>query len=628
MLGLPPRRHGLRGLRLRVVAAASVRPRRALGTDAARRGDTPLPPYRRRLADDVGGAGGAVASGSREAGGGAAREPLQPWWRAASAAAARALQERLLVLSERVHEAADYVGRGARSRLPSSLGTGTLGALGSQQAQSYAALRDSIRRLDSSMQYKNYHTLRWSAGLLGVGALGLYLYRDDVKKSFGTTTADLTSSTLRDHGVQREAQNLAQGVVYQLLNDPRSVQLTTDFLNQLLEREDTRAAVLALLAGVAARPETQELFQDLFIRVLSSPGFIAETVRFTAEVLRRESTKDALRDLFNSYYQDEWAQQQTATFFQTVINSAAFRDASAQLGQDSAHQVLDDAAVAEHAVRWINAVLANPDIHSKAGDAIWGALTSSFVPGFLGGGRAKKGDVVDINEAVAALREKQKQDAAARAAASSGGVGGVGGGGGGGGGATAAVAPATSSSGGIGHGHGGAVPHAQAQASSHAPAHTPAHAPAHEPTLAPPHSPAHPPAIRQTAVPAVQVEEKLEGGPAPAELAAEIKLVPPAPAGADSAAATAQSAGIPAAAALQATAKSPQAGAAPALAPAQVSSAAPAPGAGHEAQVSVPESAPAGRLEGLAALAEKTVPPGKPESSPGSAGHGEHNEGK
>jgi len=52
-------------------------------------------------------------------------------------------------------------------------------------------------------------------------------------------------------------RTLQTGVVYELLNDPHALHLTTQFLNQLLARDETRVAALDLLSHVFGRPEAR-----------------------------------------------------------------------------------------------------------------------------------------------------------------------------------------------------------------------------------------------------------------------------------------------------------------------------------------------------------------------------------
>jgi len=256
--------------------------------------------------------------------------------------------------------------------------------------ETYESMRESIRKLDASMRYKEYHTLRWSAGFLFVVVLVVYYNRDELKLWFGSTSADITSRTLGDQNVQREAQNLAQHVVYELLNDAKALSLTTEFLNQLLERETTRRAVLDLLASVAARDETQLILQNLFIHILE-----------------KEGTKTALRELFAALLADPEMQQYMAEFFQHVMNSDTFRNSAYVLGTDTTHDLLNNKDISEHAISWVQDVLGEPSVHNKAGDAIWGAITSTFVPGFLGGGRKK--EIINIDEAIASLEKSKSQ---------------------------------------------------------------------------------------------------------------------------------------------------------------------------------------------------------------------------
>jgi len=270
-------------------------------------------------------------------------------------------------------------------------------------------LGETIRQLDQSMQYQGYNGLRWVLGIAFSAVLSMYIFRDDVKDGLGSASAEITSRTLGNENVQREAQNLAQGVVYQLLNDKKALELATEFLNHLLAREETRNAVVTLLGSVASQQGTRELLQDLFVRILTQPDFVVQTSLFFQDVFQRESSKVALQNLFAALFADEQFQETTAKFFQFVLYTDTFQSAINSVAADSVHFVLNDEEIGKHAVSWGQMVLMEPTLHLKAGDAIWGAVASAFVPRIFGRGKINpKEDAVNFDEALKKLRKEEE----------------------------------------------------------------------------------------------------------------------------------------------------------------------------------------------------------------------------
>lgn len=228
--------------------------------------------------------------------------------------------------------------------------------------QSLVTLPETVRKMDESLQYRGFHTLRWALLFMSVAGLSMYGFRDEIKENIGSTGAELTTRTLSDESVQREARI---------------------FLTEVLQYEETR-----------------RMLGDLMY-----------------DVLRRESTQEAARELFSAILADPGFQQKTSEFFKDVMATEAFRQSSVEVAQYSAHETLNDAEISEHALQWVRSVLDEPDLHSQAGDAIWGALRSTFVPGFLGRRRKQekekedkvKEDKVEKMEKIEKT-EKEKED--------------------------------------------------------------------------------------------------------------------------------------------------------------------------------------------------------------------------
>ena len=216
--------------------------------------------------------------------------------------------------------------------------------------QSIVMLPETVRQMDESLQYRGYHTLRWALLFVSISGLSMYGFRHEIKENIGSTGAELTTRTLSDESVQREARI---------------------FLTEVLQYEETRNMLGQLMY----------------------------------DVLRRESTRDAALELFSAILADPTFQERTSVFFSDVMATDTFRNTSAEVAQYSAHEVLNDTEINRHALEWARTVLEEPDLHSQAGDAIWGALRSTFVPGFLGGRRKQLKDKEEKER-----EEKGKED--------------------------------------------------------------------------------------------------------------------------------------------------------------------------------------------------------------------------
>mmetsp|Transcript_12459 Transcript_12459/g.16163 ORF Transcript_12459/g.16163 Transcript_12459/m.16163 type:complete len:447 (-) Transcript_12459:51-1391(-) len=256
--------------------------------------------------------------------------------------------------------------------------------------ESIKSVREALQKLDENFKYRGFHTLRWVGLASGIGFLFTYGFKDDIKENIGSTGAEITSRTLGDQEVQKQARELARGVVYELLNDDRALELTTSFLNDVLNREYTRQAVLKLLGHVASLESTQTMLADLFKRILKDEYFMAQVSASFSNLITMDATKDASSKLIASLLADPANQQLMAEFYQRVSETNAFRDSSSQVGIHVAHSVMNNQEVNQRAVEWARSVLGEPDLHTQAGDAMWEAIRTTFIPGFLGGGRPKK----------------------------------------------------------------------------------------------------------------------------------------------------------------------------------------------------------------------------------------------
>jgi hypothetical protein len=180
--------------------------------------------------------------------------------------------------------------------------------------------------------------------------------------------------------VQQQASELARGVVYELLNDKRALQLSAQFLNEVIQREETKSAVLSLVKDVLGRSETEVALRNLVSNVLTHPESAQKAVKFLQHVVAIPESRDALVTVLTSVLAQPSTQAITSSFFTNVMSSDSFIAASNKLGSDTVHYLLGDEELKATAVQWCNAVLNDPALQSTAGDAVWAAVKGAFVP--------------------------------------------------------------------------------------------------------------------------------------------------------------------------------------------------------------------------------------------------------
>jgi hypothetical protein len=216
--------------------------------------------------------------------------------------------------------------------------------------------------------------------ILAVIGCGVWLFRDDVSSGVGDAASEVTRRTLENEDVQHQASELARGVVYELLNDKRALDLASQFLNEVIQRDSTKSAVIALVQDVLGRPETETSLRNLVSNVLTHQDSAQKAVEFLQHVVAIPESRDALVTVLSAVLAQPATQSITSDFFKGVMHSDTFTNASNKLGADTVHYLLGNEELKMSAVQWCNAVLNDPALQSTAGDAVWKAVKGAFVP--------------------------------------------------------------------------------------------------------------------------------------------------------------------------------------------------------------------------------------------------------
>ncbi len=122
---------------------------------------------------------------------------------------------------------------------------------------------DLLRAYDSRYTYHGWHILRYF-GLVGATAVSLVAYFwNDILHKLSREGSELAQQTMKDEDLQQEIDRITSQMTNTLLNDPRTVQVTLDFLMRLLQKPETRQQVVAFFQKVLTDPMTVQALAQL-----------------------------------------------------------------------------------------------------------------------------------------------------------------------------------------------------------------------------------------------------------------------------------------------------------------------------------------------------------------------------
>jgi len=252
-----------------------------------------------------------------------------------------------------------------------------------------------------------WHMARWIGSLSAVVLVLGYVNRERLFGHVGDAASDVTRRTLDDLRVQRSAQVVARGIVYEVLNDKQALELTLGVVKNVLASDDMRQASVRLLTDLANEPSTEVILRSLSQRVLAHPETVAQVSVLVQQVVNTRETREALVTLFQAVFASPAMVQSTSVFFRSCLESPEFIDGANRLSADNVQWLFSNEALKRAAVDWINDVLSQPDLQNTAGDAAWAAVKAAM-PRVLGGGRKDAHHAAAVKPA-AVLDKLEKQ---------------------------------------------------------------------------------------------------------------------------------------------------------------------------------------------------------------------------
>jgi hypothetical protein len=290
-----------------------------------------------------------------------------------------------------------------------------------------------------------------------------------VRESVSDEIVSVTRRTLEDDDLKERAHELTKAIVQSVLDDPNITVLASKFVVLLFQMPETRSATASLVEAVrlsvtcaapedcqsnllspsnnpslppssfpplpfptpqvlkepATRQQAQIFFSWLAAWLAKDPATQRQIAELMSWVLAQPSTQAAAVALSRQVLADPVTRSQAALLIADIMKTEVVVQQAAELGNATAHSVLNDPSVKAHTVDFFTHTFNTPEFQRSGGQALKGALYYSFTPSTAFGlgrllsrsSQEEGGAGLDVQaEAEAAAAKAAKAEAAARTA--------------------------------------------------------------------------------------------------------------------------------------------------------------------------------------------------------------------
>ncbi|KAJ8045154.1 hypothetical protein HOLleu_08098 [Holothuria leucospilota] len=238
---------------------------------------------------------------------------------------------------------------------------------------------ERLHRLEDSLRYHGYSTIRIALGFAAVIGLSLYLFRDALRDNVADEVSQVASRSLEDEMVIGKVEHFAKSLLQAISNDDGMKKMASDFVAQVIDREESRQAVKVLVINVLNDSNTQkqlgQTFRELIVKAVSDKSTLSALKKALSDILQDETTREAVKDLLKTVFSQEEVVLATSEFFKEVIKSETVVHQATTLGKQVTENVIID-----------------PKIQEATSKTIWKAVKFSVTPRWFGGGASEKTD--------------------------------------------------------------------------------------------------------------------------------------------------------------------------------------------------------------------------------------------
>ncbi|XP_038072443.1 uncharacterized protein LOC119740977 isoform X2 [Patiria miniata] len=229
-----------------------------------------------------------------------------------------------------------------------------------------------MQRLEDSLRYHGYSTIRIGLALVIFIGLAIYIFREAIREHAAEEVSQVATRSLEDRLVADKAEEFAKGLLNALLKDEPMHQVASQFVVEVLQRSETKQAMSTLVMDVLHDPNTKAQLtatvQQVIVTALNDKDTQDYIRSMLSVILSDKETRGAITNLLGHVFRDTAVKEQTAVFFRDVLRSESVVDQATQLGKQVTQSVISD-----------------PVLQEKTGDSLWSAMVFSVTPRWFGG---------------------------------------------------------------------------------------------------------------------------------------------------------------------------------------------------------------------------------------------------
>ncbi|XP_072182083.1 uncharacterized protein [Diadema setosum] len=237
---------------------------------------------------------------------------------------------------------------------------------------SHHSILTSLRRLENSLRFHGYSTLRIGLALCIVAGATVYLMWEPIRENVAVEVSQVASRSLGHEEVVGKAEEFTRSLLNTLLNDENMHTLAAQFVKEVLNSPETRRASIEYITRVLEDPHTRQFLastiKEVLLLAINDPETRAALKAAVVLILSDPASQKAARDLILAVFQHEELKKVAAEFFGDVLKSQVVITQATQLGKNVTYSVITD-----------------PKLKEETGKSFWQAMKYSITPRWLSG---------------------------------------------------------------------------------------------------------------------------------------------------------------------------------------------------------------------------------------------------
>nr|XP_054757993.1 uncharacterized protein LOC129264161 [Lytechinus pictus] len=238
--------------------------------------------------------------------------------------------------------------------------------------QDHRSVLHQLKKLENSLRFHGYSTVRIGVGVFIIIGLMVYLLRDPIRENVAVEVSQVASRSLEHEHVAMKAEEFAKSLLQTLLHDENMHRLAAQFIKQVLNSPETRKATTDYVSSILEDPQNRRLLASTIKQVLllaiHDPETTAALKAVVVLILSDPESQKAARGLITAVFKHDDLKAAAALFFADVLQSQAVVKQATKLGKDVTFNIITD-----------------PNLKEETGKSFWEAVKYSVTPRWFSG---------------------------------------------------------------------------------------------------------------------------------------------------------------------------------------------------------------------------------------------------